>query len=464
MKRLVASLLVVAMLGLLPVVAVAVGTPISLFLNGKIVLDEPVPIIVDRQAFIELHTFARELDTVVSWDERTQKATLQHGDKTIELTVGQALATVNGQDISLEAKPFLSGDFVYLPLQVVGAELGIKANWDVLTQSLMLYQKNKKFVNSDESESGDSEQLPEEGEPPTAEVDERSLSTINSFRLSDNELILQFDTVVQPQSFYVEEPDRFVIDLPHSQLNRALIDEQMQGGELTPPRGAISNIRYATHDESTVRFVLDLDRVIPIDVSMQRNNNRISIKWASYSIVIDPGHGGRDPGADGASGLHEKHFTLSVAQKVMALLDEEPLLLGYMTRTDDRFVSLEDRVKFANDLNADLFISIHGNTYVGVATGTETFYWQENSKRFADTMHAHVVKATEFRDRLVKRFDYRVLTDEPDKGEAIRMPAVLLELGYLSTASEEKIMLTEDFQERVAAAIVAGIKDYLGLD
>lgn len=460
MKRIVSAVVIAMMLSLLPVVAVAVGTPVSLFLNGKKVLDEPVPIIIDSYAFIELHTFARELDIDVEWDAATHKATLKRGDTTLVLHVGEELAQVNDRTVRLVALPFMSGEYVYLPMQFVGAHLDIKMNWDVLTQSLMLYQRNKTFSNSEETEElGGVEQgplLPDEEQV----GGDRYLSTITGFQLKDEGLVFQLDAPVQPRSFYLTEPDRFVIDIPDATIALRLIDASIEGGEISASHPAIKTIRYAMHDPTTVRIVFDLERHLNINVNAR--NTELTLSWSAYSVVIDPGHGGRDPGAEGASGAYEKHFTLALSQKVIDLL-EETSIQGYLTRADDSTISLEDRVKLANDLNADLFISIHGNTYTGVATGTETFYWQHNSKQFAETMHEHVVKATEFRDRLVKRHPYRVLNDNPDKGEAIKMPAVLLELGYLSTASEEKIMLTEQFQDKVAAAIVEGIKQYMGL-
>ncbi|MFB0846493.1 N-acetylmuramoyl-L-alanine amidase family protein [Paenibacillus oleatilyticus] len=94
--------------------------------------------------------------------------------------------------------------------------------------------------------------------------------------------------------------------------------------------------------------------------------------------MIDPGHGGKDHGATGASGSFEKDFTLKLAHKVEEMAKQEPRIQVYMTRTDDRFISSVDRErpKFANDLGADLFISIYGNTYEdpGVS-GMETYYY-----------------------------------------------------------------------------------------
>lgn len=179
-----------------------------------------------------------------------------------------------------------------------------------------------------------------------------------------------------------------------------------------------------------------------------------------YTVVIDPGHGGKDIGATGASGLYEKDFTLSLSKRVREILEKEDKIKVYMTREDDTFISSEDkyRPKYANELNADLFISIHGNTYEDPSvSGTEAYYYHEGSKSFAEALHEKVVDATGFRDRGVKNNDFFVVkyTD---------MPAVLLEIGYLTNPQEEQLMADDDVQKKTAESISDGVKEYLGIE
>lgn len=175
-----------------------------------------------------------------------------------------------------------------------------------------------------------------------------------------------------------------------------------------------------------------------------------------YKVVIDAGHGGEDVGATGASGQYEKNFTLSVAKKVAKLLEQNPHIQVYMTRSDDSFISQESRHRpyYANDLNADLFLSVHANTFTDSSvSGTETFYYHPYSLPFAEIMQKYLVQATGFIDRGVKKENLFVIKDTT-------MPAVLLEIGYLTNPQDESQMWTEDFQDRVAASIVDGIKAY----
>lgn len=179
-----------------------------------------------------------------------------------------------------------------------------------------------------------------------------------------------------------------------------------------------------------------------------------------YKVVIDPGHGGEDPGATSVSGRFEKEFNLSVSQAIAAKLADDPQLQIEFTRTGDAFISTHElyRPEFANDLPADLFISIHGNTYEDAsASGTESFYYHDESLAFAETIHKHVILATGLKDRGVKAANFFVLRET-------EMPSVLLELGYLTNPGDEAKMWTNEFQEAVASAIADGIKEYLQLN
>ncbi|GIO28312.1 N-acetylmuramoyl-L-alanine amidase family protein [Ornithinibacillus bavariensis] len=182
-----------------------------------------------------------------------------------------------------------------------------------------------------------------------------------------------------------------------------------------------------------------------------------SPKTDNYKVVIDAGHGGEDPGAIGASGSYEKDYTLSLSKKVKELLAREPQVEVYMTREEDVFLSSEtrERPNFANSLSADIFVSIHGNTFDDpTVSGTETYYYHQNSKLLANKIHQQLIEVTGFRDRGVKKENYFVLKDTT-------MPAVLLEVGYLTNPQEEEKLLSEQFQQSVAEAIRDGIMDYL---
>jgi N-acetylmuramoyl-L-alanine amidase len=220
-------------------------------------------------------------------------------------------------------------------------------------------------------------------------------------------------------------------------------------------------------------------------------------------IVIDPGHGGEDAGALGPGGLTEKDITLSVALKLRDVLAERLGCSVLMTRTTDTFVSLEDRTAFANNNEADLFISIHVNAArSSKAAGVETFFMSyeatdeeamrvaeaENnvviagkkrneefsddlmnilldlaqssthhlSSRLAESVHTKMVRLMKREDRGVKQAPFLVLYGAV-------MPAVLLEVGFVSNPTEARWLSSERDQSRIADAIAAGIFDFNGV-
>lgn len=217
-------------------------------------------------------------------------------------------------------------------------------------------------------------------------------------------------------------------------------------------------------------------------------------------IVIDPGHGGKDPGAVGPNGTRESMINLNVALRLKHLLEQELGLEVLMTRTDDRFVSLGDRTKFANDNKADLFISIHTNaSRTNGAQGIETYYLStksttesravealensvvelyegagakqkyealdfilmdmlqtehlEHSNDLATLVQHNLVAGVQAKNRGVKQANFYVL-------RGAFMPAILIEMGFISNPEEEALLANPQYQDRLAQAIFESIKRF----
>jgi len=176
-----------------------------------------------------------------------------------------------------------------------------------------------------------------------------------------------------------------------------------------------------------------------------------------FKIVIDPGHGGVDVGTVGINGRFEKDFNLSMALKVKRIMDREPAVKVYLTRTDDTFIPNDHRITMANQLSADLYLSIHANMDSNSKTkGTETFFNRKKSLSFAQIVQKYVQKATGFPDRHVHYENFRVIKNTV-------MPAALAEVGFLSNAAEAKALFMDQNQDKISAAMANGIKEYLGI-
>lgn len=215
------------------------------------------------------------------------------------------------------------------------------------------------------------------------------------------------------------------------------------------------------------------------------------------TIVIDPGHGGEDTGAVGPSGIKEKDINLAIATRLKKLLAEKTNAIVILTRTDDRFIPLDERTNIANKNEADLFISIHTNaSYRKGADGVETYFLSfeasdEDAKRTVAFENAVVSleKKTEIKNSddlkaiLMDMAQTSVLNDSSQLADIIQenlckvlkgenrgikqapfivlagaaMPAVLVEVGFISNADEEKRLTAGETQETIAEAIFKSV-------
>jgi len=176
----------------------------------------------------------------------------------------------------------------------------------------------------------------------------------------------------------------------------------------------------------------------------------------SGCVVLDAGHGGKDPGAPSCLGYPEKSVNLQVAQKVASLLRRKGVEV-VMTRSGDRFVELEDRAATANRCNADIFESIHADSAADKSVRGFTLYvarsasWSSQKAAAAISRSMSKVVAN---GRGIRRADYRVLVNT-------RGPAVLIELGYLSNGQDASLLRNGTHQNRLATAISNGIMSIL---
>lgn len=171
-------------------------------------------------------------------------------------------------------------------------------------------------------------------------------------------------------------------------------------------------------------------------------------------IVIDPGHGGNDTGALRGSVL-EKDLTLDIALKLRKVLKEKGFNKVIMTRTSDTTLSLADRVRIANDYNADLFVSIHINSSVkSEINGIETHYYSDRGYDVAKVIHKELISNISATDRGLFKSKFYVINHT-------EAPAVLLELGFISNEQEKNLLTSERRQTDSAQAIADGIVNYL---
>ncbi len=170
------------------------------------------------------------------------------------------------------------------------------------------------------------------------------------------------------------------------------------------------------------------------------------------TVVIDPGHGGHDKGGQWGR-VYEKHLALDTATRLEATLKR----MGYqtvMTRRSDYFITLPQRVRVGNRYRNAIFVSIHYNyTWKEHVSGLETFYYNREGQRLARYVQSSLVRRTRTVDRKAKFARFYVLRNS-------KLPAILVEGGFVSNEKERNRMKSGYFRESIARGIAEGIQRY----
>lgn len=173
-------------------------------------------------------------------------------------------------------------------------------------------------------------------------------------------------------------------------------------------------------------------------------------------VVLDPGHGGKDPGAIGIGGLQEKDVILPISLEVAQILRDRGVNV-MMTRSDDRFISLQGRVYMANQARADIFTSIHANAVGGYrpeVNGLETYYYSRGY-RLAQIVQQTILETVPVaRNRGVKQARFYVLRNTA-------MPSILIEVGFVTGQIDSRNLANPAYRSQMAQAIALGILRYL---
>ena len=342
---------------------------------------------------------------------------------------------------------------------------------------------------------------------------------VKDIRLSqqDNNTRLVFDLngPVDHKLFTLHKPERVVIDLKQTQLASSGILDNLRDGLLTGVRTGIRN-------KTDLRVVLDLsEKSSPKSFSLQpsggqghrlvidlKEHGSVTKKTKKHNdlrevvIAIDPGHGGNDPGATGRMGTKEKDITLQIARRLKKLIDKQPGMKAAMIRSTDKFMKLRERIKKAHEVNADLMISIHADSFpdkrargasvyalsVGGATSETARLLAENENKVdmlfgnvnlddKDEMVRHVLldlsltgtiqSSLDIGDEVLKELTRvgRVHKKKVQQAgfavlKAPNIPAILLETAFISNPKEERKLRSPAHQVKLSKAILRGVNDY----
>ena len=261
---------------------------------------------------------------------------------------------------------------------------------------------------------------------------------------------------LQVNAFTMNNPDRLILDLT------GVIPGEIPS-TINVSSDIVKQVRAAWFSKDPVKSRVVMDLIKPSGYRTTLSNDQKTLVVELYKkakatdgkklIVIDPGHGGSDPGAIGDSGLFEKDITLDIAKQVASLLKKNGYNVG-LTRTSDTYVGLDERTDYANALGADLFVSVHINSSTGqTASGTSTHYRSDEGKFLSTYIQSTLLSGLGRQNRGIQYNNFAVLRTS-------NMTSALAELAFISNPEEEALLKTADFRTKAAEAIVQGINNY----
>ena len=334
---------------------------------------------------------------------------------------------------------------------------------------------------------------------------------INSIRVARNRpgvtrLVVELKTEAMPQLFTLKPMGdyghRLVMDIYPASLDA--FEKQVEDAIETAEKRSEAAKSAAKAEEKSGSKVTDLRSVVKPEKPVKHDTVAKPEKpefVRLITIAIDAGHGGEDPGAKGAKGSYEKDITLSIARRLKGLIDKQENMRAYLTRDGDYFIPLHERVNKARRAQADLFVSVHADAFIKPhARGSSVFAlsekgatsaaakWLAKNENDADLIGGVNVgmKDVYLKQTLIDLSQTAQISDSLKVGSAVLeeigginrlhkprveqagfavlkapdIPSILIETAFISNPEEEKRLNDDDYQDKMASAIVTGIKRY----
>lgn len=456
-------------------------------------LETVVPSVIENdRLFFSARNVVEALGGRITWFPALKLMTIKINGHTVSLIIDDPFLEIDEKVVPLEIPARIIDSRVMIPLEVIKIIAEVDIKWENQTKTLSINTLR----------------------PHLLEV--RSYSHPEKTRV-----VIDLSEKTEFRAEKLINPDRIFIDIMGSITKLDDTSKQIKIDD-----GVVKTVRAAQFNEEITRIVFDLyqeakyelfsliepDRVV-IDIFKSGEEAAISETLPAKPeekptpgpeitgkrvVIIDPGHGGKDPGAIGPTGLKEKEVTLGIALYLEKLLKGAGIPT-YLTRSKDKFVYLEDRTNFANQKNGFVFVSLHANSVLNhrpTATGIETFllsskYIGASARDVADRENrasrahpdvdtdlaliiadleesANIKYSFDFADIIQKKLvDYLKLENRGIKQapfvvlKGANMAAVIVEVGFISNPKEEKLFKTNKFRENAAQALFEAIKYYI---
>lgn len=440
--------------------------------------------------YVSVQDFANQLNIRTYFNDQNKKIVLYLDDKIIKIAAFNPFVLIDQQVYQLPAETRLMDSDIYVPLNYFIDII------DRVVANRIVYNKRNNQLEIIAPVSSNINNIAFE-----EKVNGTLIRISTSKHFSESELSLRYGHnwiyvdlyggKVDSSTLYAEYNNGLVAQVVPSQVS----DELAQIGFHLRDEAIEKQLILQNPNEIMVSIKTKKDLSKEITKSLEREKT----KWLIDRIVIDPGHGGKDPGAIGRNGTKEKNIVLAIALYLKELLEEELSIEVLMTREDDRFIELSQRTEFANRNQAKLFISIHANSnrnrkINGVSTyflGTENTeearevahlensvirleneskymdlsqekyilsamaqnVYNKESQDLADIVQREISQECDLRDLGVRQAGFYVLW-------GASMPNILIETAFISNQTEEKLLRNSSFQKKQALAMLRSIKEF----
>jgi N-acetylmuramoyl-L-alanine amidase len=277
------------------------------------------------------------------------------------------------------------------------------------------------------------------------------------YRRNRINIVFDAETVAEPPAFSFTQVSDSMYTLDIAEGNIGYTRNR------TYNYGDVSSIVCENTDDDSARITFTFSSLKDIpDIVYHEDPPGFSLHFNRYLdslfiVVIDPGHGGDNTGADGPAGTLEKHITLQIAHRLMTLLQKRKDIRAFLTRKDDRSVGLYERRRLANFWNADLFLSIHANSARNrLANHSEVYYASAHSRRPARIILEELEHTLNNGRGFIRRRGYAVI-----RGNFARLGAILVETMFLSNPTGERRLTNEATQARIAESLFRAVEEIL---
>ncbi len=433
---------------------------------------------IDSDEYIPADALGKVISAAFEWDAKLWRGRFTSAGRKVVVIPDNPFVSIDGSLLSIPITPQFRGGRLLIPIlavPIIFREVsGKEIRWDAKMRVLTIGQSSVNITGIRLSSSDD-----------------------------ETRVVLELSSSLKYTTKQVSE-DKFEIFFEKGVLVSGDISKQAPEGHVSSVHGVNVNdgarVAINLSKKNLQARTLTLDNPDRLLVTFGIGKKKVSDeKYSLEVVIIDAGHGGKDPGAMGPTGLQEKVVTLDIAKRVAELVTKNLGVKAILTRSEDEFVSLKERADIANKNEAELFISIHCNASTNRARGgIETYFLSEaktdwaravearenavirfelpegakdsasleyilwdmaqkeflsESSKLAELVHEELAERFSVEDRGLKQANFYVL-------RGCYMPAILVEVGFLSNRKEEKLLRKKSSRQKAAEGIFEGIKEF----